>query len=56
MQIVEDSRSPLKKLRPKFKPIYMMLFNDLLLLTKKKRYFIPSLVRFLSFGVIAFVW
>lgn len=36
MQIVEDSKSPLKKLRPKYKAMYMFLFNDLLLLTKKK--------------------
>lgn len=39
MQVsVEDSRNPLKRLRPKFKPVYMFLFNDLLLLAKKKRY------------------
>lgn len=36
MEIVEDTRSPLKKLRPKYKLLYMFLFNDLLLLTKKK--------------------
>lgn len=37
MQVsVEDSRNPLKRLRPKFKPVYMFLFNDLLLLAKKK--------------------
>ncbi|KAL9970188.1 hypothetical protein ACROYT_G022522 [Oculina patagonica] len=34
--VVEDSRNPLKRLRPKFKPVYMFLFNDLLLLAKKK--------------------
>ena len=39
MQVsVEDSRNHLKRLRPKFKPVYMFLFNDLLLLAKKKRY------------------
>ncbi|KAJ7379711.1 Rho guanine nucleotide exchange factor 26 [Desmophyllum pertusum] len=36
MHVVEDSRNPLKRLRPKFKPMYMFLFNDLLLLVKKK--------------------
>ncbi|KAJ7381546.1 Rho guanine nucleotide exchange factor 26, partial [Desmophyllum pertusum] len=36
MHVVEDSRNPSKRLRTKFKPIYMFLFNDLLLLVKKK--------------------
>ncbi|XP_073251927.1 uncharacterized protein [Porites lutea] len=36
MQVVEDSKSPLKRLKPKLKSIYMFLFNDLLLLAKKK--------------------
>lgn len=36
LQVVEDSKSPLKLLRPKFRPIYVFLFNDLLLLAKKK--------------------
>ena len=38
MQVVEDSKSPLKRLKPKLKSICMFLFNDLLLLAKKKRY------------------
>ena len=38
MQVVEDSKSPLKRQKPKLKSICMFLFNDLLLLAKKKRY------------------
>ena len=37
MQVVEDSKSPLKRLKPKLKSICMFLFNDLLLLAKKEK-------------------
>ena len=37
MQVVEDSKSPLKRLKPKLKSISMFLFNDLLLLAKKEK-------------------